>query len=131
LYNFYANYEPDLKKTTFRWGVYALKNDGVINMPKKGVYATTSKRKFEPSIDKKLISLFVKVKKQFSYTKMAKWETSWLNNYMVHQAFSSSIILEVEKEAAPAVFAFIQETYIDVYLNPKKNEGYDRNRIFG
>lgn len=122
LYNFYANYEPDLKKTTFRWRVYTLKNDGVINSLKKGVYSTMSKKDFEPAIDKKLISLFVKVKKQFPYTDMVIWETSWLNNYMVHQAFSSNIILEVEKDAAPVVFAYLQESRGDVYLNPGKFE---------
>ncbi len=122
LYNFYANYEPDLKKTTFRWRVYTLKNDGVINTLKKGVYTTKSKKDFEPAIDKKLVSLFEKVKKQFPYTDMAIWETSWLKNYMVHQAFSNNIILEVEKDAAPVVFAYLQESYRDVYLNPRKFE---------
>ena len=122
LYDFYASYEPDLKKTTFRWRVYVLKNNGVINSLKKGVYATTSKKDFEPKIDKKLISLFVKVKKQFPYTDMAIWDTSWLNNYMVHQAFSGNIILEVEKDVAPVVFAYLQESYRDVYLNPGKFE---------
>ncbi len=122
LYRFYADCEPDLKKTTFRSRVYTLKNDGVISTLKKGVYATNSKKDFEPAIDRKLTSLFVKVKKQFPYTDVAIWETSWLNNYMVHQAFSSNIILEVEKDAAPAVFAFLKESYRDVYLNPGKFE---------
>lgn len=47
LYNFYAKYEPDLKKTTFRSRVHTLKNDGVISTLKKGVYATTSKKDFD------------------------------------------------------------------------------------
>ena len=122
LYNFYANDEPDLKKTTFRWRVYALKNNGVISTLMKGVYTTTIKKDFKPIIDKKLINLFRKVKNQFPYTEMAIWETSWLNNYMVHQAFSSNIILEVEKDGASAVFAFLQELYSEVYLNPGKVE---------
>jgi hypothetical protein len=122
LYNFYANYEPDLKKTTFRWRVYTLKNNGVINTLMKGVYSTTSNKDFAPAIDKKLINLFLKIKRQFPYANLAIWETSWLNNYMVHQAFSSNIILEVEKDAAPVVFAYLQESYGDVYLNPRKLE---------
>jgi len=122
LYNFYKNHEPDLKKTTFRWRVYALKNIGAINTLKKGVYVTTSKKNFEPVIDKKLISLFTKVRKQFPYTNMCIWETSWLNNYVVHQAFSSNIILEIERDVATAVFAYLQESYRDVYLNPGKVE---------
>lgn len=122
LYNFYAKEEPDLKKTTFRWRVYALKNDGVIIPLKKGVYTTRGKKDFEPAIDEKLIDLFMKVKNQFPYTDLVIWETSWLNKYMLHQAFSSNIILEVEKDAAPVVFAFLQEIYRELYLNPSKFE---------
>ena len=44
LYDFYTNYEPDLKKSTFRGRVYTLKNDGVINTLKKGVDTTTIKK---------------------------------------------------------------------------------------
>ncbi len=122
LYDFYAKKEPDLKKTTYRWRVYTLKNKGVINTIKKGVYATTRKKDFLPPIDKKLTSLFIKVTSQFPYADMAIWDTSWLHHYMVHQAFSSSIILEVEREAAPSVFAFLQESKRGVYLNPGKFE---------
>ena len=122
LYHFYTKYEPDLKKTTYRWRVYTLKNNGLLNVLKNGVYSMESKKDFEPAIDNKLFHLFAKVKNRFPYMHMAIWETSWLNNYMVHQPFSNSVILEVEREAAPAVFAFLQEADIDVYLNPGKFE---------
>lgn len=122
LYHFYQKYDPNLKKNTFRWRVYALKNDGVINTLKRGVYSTKSKKDFEPVVSKKLKNLFSKVQNQFPYVDMCIWETSWLNNLMVHQAFSSNIILEIDKDAAPAVFAFLQESHEDVYLNPGKYE---------
>lgn len=122
LYAFYVDYEPNLKKTTFRWRVYKLKNSGVINTLKKGVYTVTSKKDFEPIIDNKLIAIYMKVKEQFPYTNMAIWETSWLNNYIIHQTFSSNIILEVEKEAATIVFDYLRDTSRDVYLNPGKLE---------
>lgn len=122
LYSFYKNHEPDLKKTTFRWRVYALKKAGAINTLKKGVYVTKIKKNFEPVINKRLISLFVKVRKQFPYANMCIWETSWMNNYMIHQVFSDNIILEVEKDAAAAVFAYLQGSHRDVFLNPRKHE---------
>jgi hypothetical protein len=122
LYSFYRDREPDLKKSTFRWRVYALIKNGAINTLKKGVYIAKSKKDFEPVIDKKLIGLFKKVRKQFRYTNMCIWDTSWLNNFLVHQVFSSNIILEVEKDAATTVFAYLQESYRDVYLNPGRLE---------
>ena len=122
LYHFYQKYDPNLNKNTFRWRIYALKNEGAINTLKRGVYATTSKKEFEPAVSKKLKNLFSKVQNQFPYVDMCIWETSWLNNLMIHQVFSNNIILEVDKEAASAVFAFLQESYKDVYLNPGKYE---------
>ncbi|MBN2285840.1 MAG: hypothetical protein JXQ26_00295 [Tissierellales bacterium] len=117
LYHFYQKYNPNLNKNTFRWRIYALKNDGVIHTLKRGVYVTKSKKDFKPVVSKKLKDLFVKVHNQFPYANMCIWETSWLNNLMLHQAFSSNIILEIDKDAASAVFAFLQESYRDVYLN--------------
>lgn len=122
LYHFYQKYDPNLNKNTFRWRVYALKNDGVINTLKRGVYATKRKKDFEPAVSRKLKNLFSKVQNKFPYIDMCIWETSWLNNFMLHQTFSSNIILEIDKEASSAVFAFLQETHKDVYLNPGKHE---------
>lgn len=122
LYHFYQKYDPNLKKNTFRWRIYVLKNDGVINTLKRGVYSTKSKKNFEPVVSNKLRNLFSKVKNQFPYLDMCIWETSWLNKFMVHQVFSSNIILEVDKDAASAVFAFLQESQKNVFLNPGKNQ---------
>ncbi len=122
LYEFYKKLEPDLKKSAFKLRVHNLKKQGIINSLMKGVYITTSKKNFEPPISDQLINLFFNIKKKFPYAKIAIWETSWLNKYMVHQVFSNNIILEVEKDAARAVFSYLQEDYSNVYLNSKKFE---------
>lgn len=121
-YNFYLQKEPDLKKTTFRWRVYTLKNDGVIYSPKLGLYVIDIKKEFKPSIDKKTDSLYKKIKNQFPYSDLCIWETNWLNNYMVHQAISNNIIVEIDKETAQSALAFLQESLKNIYLNPKKHE---------
>lgn len=122
LYYFYTQYDPELNKNTFRWRVHALKTQGLINTIKRGVYVTWTKKDFNPALGKKLTQLFSRVQKQYPYSDMCIWETSWLNNFMVHQAFSSNVILEIDKDSAPAVFAFLQELRRDVYLNPSKHE---------
>lgn len=121
-YNFYLKEEPNLKKTTFRWRVHSLKNDGLIHSPKRGLYIFDSKNDFKPVIDKKLYSLYKKIKTQFPYSDMCIWETTWLNKYMVHQAISNNIIVEIDKEAAGANLAFLQGVFKNVYLNPGKHE---------
>lgn len=121
-YNFYLKEEPDLKKTTFRWRVHSLKNDGVIYSPKRGLYVIESKNNFNPVIDKRLYNLYKKIKSQFPYSDMCIWETNWLNKYMVHQAISNNIIVEIDKGAASATIGFLQGAFKDVYLNPGKHE---------
>lgn len=122
LFKFYSKEEPDLKKSTFRWRVHRLKNDGIINSPKRGLYVTGSKRTFKPVIDKKLYSLHKKVKNQFPYSDMCIWETTWLNSHMIHQAITNNIIVEIDKEASTVAFAFLKESMKNVYLNPGKYE---------
>lgn len=122
LYNFYLQKEFDLKKTTFRWRIHNLKNDGIIYSPKRGLYVTEHKKDFTPLVDKTLYNLYKKIKNQFPYSDMCIWETKWLNNYMIHQSISNNIIVEIDKEAVVAVFAFLQESTENVYLNPKKHE---------
>ena len=121
-YNFYLKEEPNLKKTTFRWRVHSLKNDGLIQSPKRGLYIFDIKNDFKPMIDKKLYSLYKKIKAQFPYSDMCIWETTWLNKYMLHQAISNNIIVETDKEAARANLAFLQGSFKNVYLNPGKYE---------
>ncbi len=122
LYKYYMKQEPGLKKTTFRWRVYKLKKIGVINNLKRGIYVTKRKKEFEPVIGKKLSDIFKKTRKQFPYSDASIWDTSWLKNYTIHQPFLNNIILETDKDAAPAVFAYLQESYKDVYLNPGEYE---------
>ena len=122
LYRFYQKYDPYLNMNTFRWRIYTLKKNEAIRTLKRGVYSAKNKSDFKSSVNKEIIDLFSIVHNQFPYIAMCIWETSWLNNLMVHQLFSSNIILEIDKDAASAVFAFLKEMYRDVYLNPGKHE---------
>lgn len=122
LYQFYLEEEPDLKETTFRWRVYYLKKERVIQSLKRGLYTVTKKGDFSPPIDKKMKNLYKKIKVQFPYSKVNMWDTSWLNNYMIHQPITSNIIIEVDKDAVSSVFAFLQESMKNVFVNPDKYE---------
>ena len=122
LYDFYLKKESELKENTFRWRVYKLKKEGLIYSPKRGVYMIKSKTNFNPSIDKDLYSIYNKIISQFPYSDICIWETKWLNKYMVHQVVSNNIMVEIDKKAGPAAFAFSQDFLDNVFLNPGKNE---------
>lgn len=122
LYQFYLEEEPTLKKTTFRWRVYNLKKENVIYSLKRGLYTAVKKNNFTPSIDKQLKNLYKKIKTQFPYSEISIWDTSWLNDYMVHQPLIRNIIIEVDKDAVSSAFSFLQESTKNIFLNPRKHE---------
>jgi hypothetical protein len=122
LYQFYLKDEPTLKKSTFRWRVSNLKKENIIYSLKRGLYTTVRKKNFTPPIDKQLKNLYKKIKAQFPYSEISIWDTSWLNDYMVHQPLTGNTIIEVDKDAVASVFSFLQESVKNVFLNPDKYE---------
>lgn len=122
LYRFYLEEEPNLKEMTFRGRVHRLKDENVIYSLKRGLYTAVRKNNFAPPINKQLKNLYKKIKAQFPYSEISIWDTSWLNDYMVHQPLTRNIIIEVDKDAVASVFSFSQESMKNVFLNPGKHE---------
>ncbi len=122
LYEFYLEKDPDLKENTFRWRVHNLKKKKVFYSLKRGLYVAETKKTFSPPIEKKLKSIYKKIKAQFPYSDISIWNTSWLNSYMIHQPLTANIIIEVDRDAMASVFAFLQESTKNVFLNPSKYE---------
>ncbi len=65
-------------------------------------------------------SVYRKVKQKFPYVNVCIWNTSILNEFMIHQPFQFFTLVEVESEAARSVFYFLKESERHVFLEPKK-----------
>ena len=63
-------------------------------------------------------SIYKKLKKEFPYLKTCIWNTSILNEFMVHQPGRFYLIVEVEKEATLSVFYFLKEFYQPIFFEP-------------
>ena len=50
LYQFYLDYESELKQNAIRWTIYNLKQSGVITSVKRGTYMLESRKFFAPPI---------------------------------------------------------------------------------
>lgn len=122
LYEFFLEKEPDLKIGTFKWRVYYLKKEGVIRSLKRGIYIFETRRIYTPPITNKLKKIFNLLKKQFPYTSISVWDTSWLNEFMIHQPIKSNIIVEVNRDSMNSVFAILKLKYGEVYLDPNQSE---------
>ncbi len=119
LFKFYSEYEPELNEGTFGWRIYDLKKKNIIRNVGKGIYSLSGKSLYIPTLgklSKKIAKLF---SKNYSDLEYCLWETLWLNEFSNHQATTSFIVLEVEKELLDSVFYFLKENKMnDLYLQP-------------
>jgi hypothetical protein len=122
LFEFYRLNENELKEGTFRWRVSELKKEGLMSNVKRGVYILDHKKKFQPEISRSTKILYNRIKNRFPFIEICVWNTSWLDNFMNHQIYSSYIIFEVDKEVVSSVFNMLKEKKDRVYMNPKKEE---------
>jgi len=71
-----------------------------------------------PEISSKMRTTFRKLKKEFPYIETCIWNSSSLNEFMVHQPGRFYLIVEVEKEATISAFYFLKEFYQPVFFEP-------------
>src|SRR5690606_297449 len=63
-------------------------------------------------------SIYSKLRKEFPYLKICIWNTSALNEFMLHQSGNFYILIEVEKEAVQSIFYFLKEANCSVFIEP-------------
>jgi len=118
IWDFYGQFEKDLKRSNLDLRIYELKQMGVIHRVGRGVYSLKVPIYFIPDIDKKTLSLYRRLSKECPYLKICVWHSKWLNQFMVHQIGRFYILVEVEKESVESVFYILKEKERDVFLNP-------------
>ena len=122
LFDFYREYEPELKEGTFGWRIYDLKRKDVIKSIGRGIYTLCRKPEYQPNLSeqaKKIVKLLLR---QFSGFDYCISETSWLNEFSVQQTNSSIIILETEKDLVNSAFFNLNDQVKDLFLQPTENE---------
>ncbi len=123
LFNFYRDFEPDLKEGTFGWRIYDLKNKNVIRPLKRGLYVISYKPKYNPEISAELLKFAKLITDRFKAIKHCIWETKWLNEFSQHQASKRLILIEIEKEFVESLYFELKDTSRnDIYLNPDEKD---------
>ena len=110
---------PTLKENTLQVYISRLKKSGLIANPSRGTYSSEAKPTFTPNFSEENKSLYNQIKREYPFIDICIWDTSFLNDFMVHQAFRSFKIVEVEKDAVNQVFQFLSQNNQNTYLNPK------------
>ena len=123
LFDFYSQFEQDLKATTFRWRIYDLKNKKIIRSIDRKRFSFSYKPRFEPFVENRQKDIFTRVEKQFPHIRCCIWSTKWVHEFMMHQPGRSINILEVENDAVEFVFHYLQDSNIrNLYLQPHQKE---------
>lgn len=123
LYNFYLQFEPELKETTFRWRIYNLKEKKLIRPISRTDFTLLYKPVFKPDIGEAEQKIFALIEKGFKELKKSVISTRIINEFMLHQPVRFFILVEVEKEALESVFYYLKDNGIrNVFLQPEEKE---------
>lgn len=107
-----------MKSTTVNWRVYALVQSGILSRIGRGKFVLGKGRIFIPEISPKIKTLSRDLQKQFPYLQICVWNTSVLNELMLHQPGRFYTLIEVDKETTQSVFYFLKETKKNIFLEP-------------
>lgn len=121
---YYKMNEPELKRSTLRWRVYKLVNDGILHRIKRGIYTLKNEKKeWSPIITGNLRELYLSIREKFPYLKCCVWTTQWLIPYTHHLPMGHLIFVETEKGTEESLFSLLGRKFImPVLLNPTKKE---------
>ncbi len=123
LYDFYLEYEPELKDGTFGWRIYDLKKKDIIKSVGKGIYSLCDKPQYQPVLSEPAKKIAKLLARNFSDAKYCVWESSWLGEFSNHQSGSFFTILEVEKDLINSVFFNLKDNNVkDLFLQPGASE---------
>ena len=123
LFQFYLDFEPDLKESTFSWRIYDLKKKDIIKTIGRGVYVISYKPKYKPVLSENVLKIVRKTNERFEEIQYAIWENQWLNEFTQHQVSNQMIVVEVEKEFTESVYYYLNDSLkMNFFLNPDDKE---------
>ncbi len=123
LFDFYRQFEPDLKETTFKWRIYQLKGNKFISTIKRGLFTFSFKPIFKPDIGEVEKKISYKIEKQFNQLKYCIWSTKIAHEFMLHIPGKGITILQVEKDALEPVYSFLKNENIrNIFIEPEDKE---------
>lgn len=116
--DFYSSKDQEVKTTTVNWRIYKLVQEGIITRVSRGEFKLGFGKSYFPGLSNKQISLYRKLKTEFPFLSICLWNTSVINEFMLHQPGRFYNLVEVEKEGMESLFYFLKDKNMPVYLDP-------------
>jgi predicted transcriptional regulator of viral defense system len=115
---FYEQNEKDIKSTTVNWRIHTLVQSGVLQRIGRGKYTFGEDKTYIPEISSTTKSIFKKLKAAFPFAYFCVWNTSILNEFMLHQPNRFFVLIETDKETTRSAFYFLREIKKTVFIEP-------------
>ena len=112
IFALYQLEEANIKLAAVNWRINALVQAGILQRVGKGKFMLGENRVYIPEITSTIKSVYKKIKTEFPYLNLCIWNTSALNEFMLHQPNHFFTLIETDKEATEAVFYFFREKKI-------------------
>lgn len=109
---------PTWSNNTINTYLYKLKKNGVIDNVSRGIYTVGKIQLFTPKINNELKKIASRIRKEFPFVTYCVWNSSWLNDLMLHQPFRNFTIVEIEKVAVEQVFNELNSSFQNTFINP-------------
>jgi len=117
---FYRAIEPEVKKATVNWRIYNLVQEGILNRIGRGKFTLGKGDAYIPELSSKMISVYKKIKSDFPFLAICLWNTSVINEFMLHQPGKYYQLLEVDKDAMESIFYYLKDRNYSVYMEPSE-----------
>lgn len=91
---------------------------GILQRVGRGKFTLGEGKTYIPEISSATKSIYRKLKLEFPYINLCVWNTSLLNEFMLHQPNQFYYLIETGKETTDAVFYFLREIKKAVFLEP-------------
>jgi len=114
--------EKGIDRKTIIWAVNDLIKKGAVVRTGRGVYRLSSQKEFSPSLSNSTLAITDFISNQFKYMAATISDSSWLNEFMVQQPFSSVVVLEVVDSAVSSIVSKLRAENFDAF--PKSDFKY-------
>lgn len=91
---------------------------GVLQRIGRGKFTLGEGKIYIPEISSLTKSIYRKLKIEFPYINLCIWNTSVLNEFMLHQPNQFYYLVETDKETTNSVFYFLREIKKSVFIEP-------------
>ena len=122
LFQYYQLGDNQLHPSTFAWRIYDLKRKGVIKQIGRGLYTLASKINYSHELNANAEKAASQISKNFKHLVFCISDSTWINEFTLHQYSNNFTIVEVEKDFIESVFFNLRQAFQSVFLKPNIDE---------